>query len=406
MNRKNYVDVDTFQRDKSLDDAAALCGVELDVTGSGRNVRIDCPFGCVGDHAGKREIAVDTGNPAKQWKCHAYGCRMRGNLLTLMYGWLNGERPSTEKLRGAEFNEVKQVIAGDGPDTPPPQKPAGTPKEQRSAEPVEPKRNIPLVEAAKPETRGLVEPPLWEKLVREVGWMSPQASAYVRRHPCLSAEAMEKWHVGVMPADGGGDKRGWSLRNHVVYTFQSEENQVIGFVGRDPKYDEKLREFEATPPDERDANRRPMKHKFPKGFCRGVELFGQERGRLEEPGFREAIAKYGVIVVEGFNDVIRLDTLGIPALAICSNQITDEQVTKFVHYANELGGGRVSLFFDADDEGSEGAKAASWKLLQAGLAVRPAWGPAMYGDKFQGEQPESVSEEDLQAVILPGIARA
>lgn len=204
MNRKNYVDVDTFQRNRSLDGAAALCGVKLDVTGSGGNVRIDCPFGCEGDHASKREIAVDTQNAAKQWKCHAYGCEMRGNLLTLMYGWLNGKRPSTEKLRGAEFNEVKQVIAGDRPSDAPPHKEAGTPKEQRSTEPVKPKRNIPLIKAAKPETRGLMEPPLWEKLVRNVARMSPPASAYVRRRRCLSAEAMEKWRVGAMPANGGG----------------------------------------------------------------------------------------------------------------------------------------------------------------------------------------------------------
>jgi len=28
----------------------------------------------------------------------------------------------------------------------------------------------------------------------------------------------------------------------------------------------------------------------------------------------------------------------------------------------------------------------------------------MYGGKFEGQQPESVSEEELQGVILPGIA--
>ncbi len=78
-------------------------------SGSGTNQRIDCPFACEGDHASKREIAVDTDNAAKQWKCHAYGCECRGNLLNLMYGWLNGKRWTGDKLRGAEFNQKNRT---------------------------------------------------------------------------------------------------------------------------------------------------------------------------------------------------------------------------------------------------------------------------------------------------------
>jgi len=47
--------------------------------------------------------------------------------------------------------------------------------------------------------------------------------------------------------------------------------------------------------------------------------------RLKEPGYRESIARHGIIVVEGFNDVISLDNLGIPAVAIMSNRITERQ---------------------------------------------------------------------------------
>jgi len=71
---------------------------------------------------------------------------------------------------------------------------------------------------------------------------------------------------------------------------------VISLVGRDPKYEQKLQAFEATPSAERGPKKRPIKHKFPKGFHRGIELFGQQRGRLEEPGYRKAISRYGLIV--------------------------------------------------------------------------------------------------------------
>lgn len=394
-----FVDIDTFQRETTPQEAARLCGSDVEITGEGRNVRIDCPFNCSGDHARKREIAVDTENAAKQWKCHAYGCECRGNLLNLMYGWIKGQRCTGDRLRGKEFNEVKQVIAGDKPAATPPPKLAAKPAEQTAA----PKTNPPLLAGEK--SRLLMEPPIWEKLVTEIEAMSPEASAYVRRHPALSAASMEKWHVGLMPKDGGGDKRGWSLRDHIVYPFLSEENEVIAFVGRDPKYDEKLQAFEATSPAERDPKQRHIKHKFPKGFHRGLELFGQQRGRLEEPGYREAIAGYGPIIVEGFNDVIQLDALQIPAVAICSNRVTDEQVAKLVRLSNELAAGRVSLFFDCDDEGNAGARDAAWKLLQAGLAVRPAWGEGMHEGAFQSRQPESITRDELQRAILPAIGR-
>jgi len=398
MNTGKFVDVDAFQRETSLEEAAELCGVQINVTGSGRNVRLDCPFGCDGDHAGKAEIAVDTENPAKQWVCHAYSCQVRGNLLTLMYGWLKGTRPSGDRLRGSEFGEVKQVIAGT---TPLPKKPTEKKPDKERQETA--KCNPPIRLAEKEETRKLLDPPLWEKLVREPVGMTPEASAYVRRHRCLSPEAMEKWHVGVLPSDGGGDKRGWSLRGHIVYPVHDEDGEVICFVGRDPKFEEKLRAFEATPPAERDPKKRPIKHKFPRGFHRGIELFGQQQERFGAEEAREALARFGLIVCEGFNDVIHVDSYGLPAVAIMSNIITDQQVEKLLRLAKELSGGKVSLLFDCDLEGDNGAKDAAWKLLQAGLHVVPRWGPRMYGGAYNGRQPESLTAEELTSTILPGL---
>ena len=136
MDPPKYASVDDLQAQTTLQEAAAKCGVTLEVHGSGRQVRLDCPFGCPGDHAGKRELSVDTGNPQKVFACHAYNCQLRGNLLTLMHGWLTGTRPTGDKLKGDEFNRVRRVLAGDA--TPPPsgapQKPTSA-AEQRTVEP-------------------------------------------------------------------------------------------------------------------------------------------------------------------------------------------------------------------------------------------------------------------------------
>src|SRR5205807_4596110 len=163
------------------------------------------------------------------------------------------------------------------------------------------------------------------KFLRDVAAMPPSAASYVRRHPALSVAAMEKWRVGVLPQDGGSDKRGWSLRGQLLYPILSDDGKLLAWVARDPQFEAKEPAFKALSPEERAKEKPPAKHRFPVDFKRGSELFGQQAGRLDEPGYRETIAQCGLIVVEGFNDVMGLDVLGVPAVAIMSNKITEQQ---------------------------------------------------------------------------------
>jgi hypothetical protein len=137
----------------------------------------------------------------------------------------------------------------------------------------------------------------------------------------------------------------------------------------------------------------------PVDFHRGLELFGQHASRLNEPGYREAVARYGIIVVEGFNDVLGLDALGIPAVAIMSNKITDEQVAKVERWARQLADGKVTLLFDADEAGDIGAREALWLFAQRGLDVRLGWSQAMHGGKLKGRQPESLTRQDWETTV-------
>jgi hypothetical protein len=135
------------------------------------------------------------------------------------------------------------------------------------------------------------------------------------------------------------------MRGKIVYGYTDEEGNVLTWFGRDPDYEEKHRRWEATDKSETE----PEKFHFVKGFHRGVELFGQNgRDRLQRPGYREKLKEFGLIVVEGPNDVIALDCLGIPSVALCSNTITDEQADKIAAWANELAGGVVTLMLDCE----------------------------------------------------------
>jgi hypothetical protein len=250
MNRPGgYIDVDRLQGETSLEQAAAKCGVTLDVKGAGPEVRIDCPFNCPGDHCGRKEVAINIENAQKVFQCNAYECGFRGNLLTLMHGFLTGIKPTGEKLKGDEFQRVKRVLAGAGePGYRPVTTPLGAATETAS---VPPMANVALVDSPDERIRELHN--IDQKFVHDVAAMNPAAAAYVRRHLCLSPESMAKWRCGYLPNDGGGDKRGWSLRGGLVYPVLSEQGQVLAWVGRDVHHEEKEREFALLSPVERAA---------------------------------------------------------------------------------------------------------------------------------------------------------
>lgn len=400
MNQTRYLNVDELQAQTTLQEAGAKCNVTIDVHGTSRQLRLDCPFNCPGDHAGKREISVDSSNPQKVFTCHAYQCQTRGNLLTLMHGWLTGTKPTGGKLKGAEFNHVRSVLVG-GPTPLPRPETENVVALNAQVPKTSSERNVPLVCSDNEKARELVT--LDEKFLREVAYMQPSAASYVRRHPCLTPATMAKWRVGVLPQDGGSDKRGWSLRGQVIYPVLAEDGKLLAWVARDPQYEIKEELFDAMTPEGRAKAKRPAKHRFPVDFHRGLELFGQHAARLAEPGYKDLIATCGIIVVEGFNDVLALDSLGVPAVAIMSNKITDAQLIKINRFAMTLSGGKVTLLFDADDAGDEGARETLWRLAQRGLEARLGWSRAMHSGRFDGRQPESLTQQEWASVIYPSL---
>jgi hypothetical protein len=401
---RGYVDVDRLQAETTLEEATAKWGAQLDIKGFGPEVRIDCVFGCPGDHVGRKEIAVNVQNDQKIFQCHAYLCeKFQGNLLVLMHGLLTGSKPTGGRLKGAEFQRVKQILASTGlaidkvlsSVSPKPSPSVATPPAMT---------NTPLIDSADERIRELHN--VDEKLILDVAKMNPAAASYVRRHSCLTPESMTKWRCGYLPNDGGGDKRGWSLRRHFIYPLLSEQGKVLAWIGRDVNYEQKELAFRRLSSAERAAQEPPAKHRLPKGLARGVELFGQQASRLQEPGYREFISKYGFVICEGFNDVIGLDNLGIPALGIMSNRMTDAQGEKVVRFAKMLGVNRVNLMFDCEESGSIGAKEALWFFAEHQIDVRLLWSPSMHEGALQGKQPESLSHSEIQSLLssLPTIA--
>ena len=343
MEKKGFINVDELMPQVSIEQAVNFYGVALpDLKKIGSETRTACFLNCGKQTpTGDRSLAIQADDPAKKWHCHQYGCGKGGNLVSLCDllkpGTNAGGRP-----RGDRFKEIAKdlqaMVDGEGPTQAP--VPAPPPV------PTAPKVNVPLKDSENERARGLVN--LDAKFVVDVQTMSPRAAGYFRKRPYLTPEVCKRWRMGYLPRDtGGDDKSGGTMRGKIVYGYNNDAGEVLTWFGRDPEFEEKHQTWVAGGKTEKE----PEKVHFVKGFHRGLELFGVDR--LREQGRPEQIQKLGLVLVEGPNDVIRLDTLGVPSLALCSNLITREQAAKAASLAKELSHGIVTVFLDCDEEGLE-----------------------------------------------------
>lgn len=51
--------------------------------------------------------------------------------------------------------------------------------------------------------------------------------------------------------------------------------------------------------------KKPGKHRYVTGYHRGLELYGGHAARLQEPWVKDSLNRYGLVIAEGMNDVLR-----------------------------------------------------------------------------------------------------
>lgn len=73
--------------------------------------------------------------------------------------------------------------------------------------------------------------------------------------------------------------------------------------------------------DGKPEGKKPNKHRYVAGYHRGIELYGAIGSRLEEPAIQESLKELGLVVVEGMNDVMRLDELGVPWVSVLTGRL-------------------------------------------------------------------------------------
>lgn len=377
-----------------------------------REYRMKCVFNetCSDSQYGNMAIQLDV---AKQLYCHS--CKVRGNLLTLIHGLETQSPPAGGRLRGQEFKnalvklrEINGLVESSSPSG---QEPAETKASESAGAALDEKHttkeilvevvadpsesveandavqadlqiNVPLVRHEKEAARELAD--LHKDLVTDVSQMSPAAATYLRpREHWMTSELMQKWGCGWIPGNG----RSLFRKNYFVYTHRNARGEIVSYSGRDLNFESKWEKWlRAAKPE----GKKPNKHRYVSGFKRGAELYGGFASRLNEPPLKESLSKHGLVVVEGMNDVIRLDELGICAVGLCSNRATEQQIDILVKYARQVANNRILLMPDCDEEGEAGFKDLLWRLAENHVEIKLGMCNGTSERQCSGLQPEDI----------------
>jgi hypothetical protein len=384
-----FIKVDELVPQITLEQAANYYGVTLpEIRQVGDEIRMRCFLACGrSEETGDRAIAVQANNPVKPWKCHVYGCQKGGNLVGLCDLMKEGENAGG-RPRGQRFMaiaaDMMAMVDGIEPRSLPVEPPVVLPQTPAK----KPDVNLPLAASENERARELVN--LHEQFITDVAAMPPEASAYFRRRPFLTSEVCQKFAMGYLPQSAKS-----LLRGHVVYGYRSPGGEMLTWFGRNVRYEAQHAQWKASDRSESE----PMKTRFVKGFHRGLEVYGEDVVRAE--GGRE-FPNVGLVVVEGPNDAIRLNTLGVAAVALCSNTITREQVERIGVLAQDYKAQCVTLMLDCDEEGINGTQQVL-PLLAEKIPVRLAWSSTTAGGKFKGRQPEDLSADQWNELMAGGM---
>ncbi|MEZ6055474.1 MAG: toprim domain-containing protein [Planctomycetaceae bacterium] len=380
-------DVDQLIEQTSVDQVLTYYGKPPTTKTSGEH-RLQCVFNeaCADSQYGNLTIRLD--DPINRIYCHS--CGVRGNLLTLLHGLEYHRPPTGDKLRGDEFKaavaKLREIAGQLTTETGVPRTtPASPVVESPTPQPV----NVPLVRHEKEAARELAN--LCDELVTDVALMSPEAAQYVRKRPWMTPKLMQKWGVGWIPGNG----RSLFRKNYLVYTHRNLRGEVISYSGRDVSFETKWQKWLR---DGKPEGKKPNKHRYVTGYHKGQELYGSQSTRLKEPYVQESLNRRGIVVVEGMNEVLRLETLGVAAIALGSNKATDTQIEKLTRFAKQAAHNRITLLPDCDEEGESAFKDLLWKLAEHQVQVRLACTSHMFNGHFAGLQPEDLSEEQWQQI--------
>jgi DNA primase len=174
------------------------------------------------------------------------------------------------------------------------------------------------------------------------------------------------------------------MKSRVVFPIRDRSGQVLAYAGR------AVRE---------DQEKAGGKYRFPNGFRKHLELFNIDRiaGDAET---KKAVRDFGIILVEGFSDVLKLCQHGfLNCVALMGTNFFEAQKEMLTDPALNPTR-RVTLFLDNDEAGRAGQEAAAKALTHEAFARCVDYGRVNRGDAAQKpSEPEHFTKDELRLLL-------
>ncbi|WOB74639.1 CHC2 zinc finger domain-containing protein [Achromobacter xylosoxidans] len=171
-------------------------------------------------------------------------------------------------------------------------------------------------------------------------------------------------HFPLNAGDASSTKYGdFFIGERIVFPLYNDQKQLVGLGAR----------AVGNP-----AGSTSPKYQFTRGFAKARVLYRAEQAfeRLRH-GARQGRKEQQLFLCEGFLDALRLESIGLDAVAIMGSSLSDQQIQLIKVLCDSLPGQAstvtVVVCFDRDEAGLRGAAHACLKLLEIGLDCKFCW---------------------------------
>lgn len=331
MAKSSWVDFNEIKSKVKIEDILEYYDIRLARKGPSQLVGC-CPLP---DHAGDRDNqnAFHVSMDKNCFNCLSH-CK-GGNVIDLVVA-MEGYEKSREGFRKAALKLQDEFLSNKPQEREKKEKPEK--EEQKLEELVNPPLNFTLEKRIKPD------------------------------HPFLTQE--KGLDLKIIKKFGLGYCFKGMMAGRVVIPIHNVKGEIVAYAGRAiKKHDEEKR----------------GKYLLPSGFHKAIELFNFYRVANKNKLVRE----YGVIVVEGFFDAIKLTEAGYHnVIALMGSNLSEVQGNLILSLTD-----KILLFLDNDEAGIEATETIKQKLIHKAF-IRIAQYPE--DEKWQ---PEQFSKEDLKSIL-------
>ena len=187
----------------------------------------------------------------------------------------------------------------------------------------------------------------------------------------ISVETCKKFGVGYCTSG--------LMKGRVVFPIRNVKGEIMAYAGRAVKK-----------ADEEESG----KYRFPPKFNKSLELFNVDR-IANDAETKKAVKDFGIILVEGFTDAMKLCQEGFPNVAALMGTDFHESQKKMLLDPKLNPTRRITLFLDNDEAGHVGKRKIAAECIHNGFVRYVNWSRAL-GDK---NEPEHFCREELVELL-------